>query len=147
MANTNYDWYDFAPLCTVSADFAVCFNLPIGCKIYWKYARKLIDNYIRNPNIKCEYNYNGSLTGAVIYNDDKLDKLFKCKGVRYNYMISHLIDHLFKDEKLDKNLHRVYDYSVMKESHKELKEQIIARAWRPERIAWLLENGFDPNDL
>jgi len=40
-----------------------------------------------------------------------------------------------------------YDYAVMKENHRDLKEELIQRAWHPSRIATWLEAGLDLDDL
>ena len=41
----------------------------------------------------------------------------------------------------------VYDYDAMRESHMELKEELIMKAWHPDRVARILELGLDPDDL
>ena len=40
-----------------------------------------------------------------------------------------------------------YDYVAMREEYKELKEELIQRAWHPMRIAAWLDAGMDIDDL
>ena len=40
-----------------------------------------------------------------------------------------------------------YDYVAMRESYKSLKEEIIMARWHPDRVAKMLEDGLDPNEL
>ena len=40
-----------------------------------------------------------------------------------------------------------YDYAAMKETHRDLKEELIQRAWNPSRIAAWLDAGVDLEDL
>jgi hypothetical protein len=40
-----------------------------------------------------------------------------------------------------------YDYDAMRESYKELKQEIIQEAWHPRRIAYRLEAGMDIEDM
>jgi hypothetical protein len=40
-----------------------------------------------------------------------------------------------------------YDYAAMKENHRDLKEELIQRAWNPSRIAAWLDAGVDLEDL
>lgn len=40
-----------------------------------------------------------------------------------------------------------YDYKSMKEAHKELMEDIIKARWHPDRVAKMIEQGLDPNEL
>jgi hypothetical protein len=41
----------------------------------------------------------------------------------------------------------VYDYKAMRESYTNLKEELIQKTWRPERIAAWLEEGLDLDEL
>ncbi len=41
----------------------------------------------------------------------------------------------------------VIDYEAMRESHKELKRDILQAALHPDRVAQWLENGMDPDDM
>jgi hypothetical protein len=40
-----------------------------------------------------------------------------------------------------------YDYVAMKENHRDLKEELIQRAWHPSRIAARLDAGVDLEDM
>ena len=41
----------------------------------------------------------------------------------------------------------VYDYEAMREANREFKEELIQRAWHPDRVARLLEAGMDLEDM
>jgi len=41
----------------------------------------------------------------------------------------------------------VYDYDAMREANRDLKEELIQRAWHPDRVAGWLEAGMDLEDL
>ena len=40
-----------------------------------------------------------------------------------------------------------YDYAAMKEAYRDLKEELIQRAWHPTRVAAWLASGMDIEDL
>jgi len=40
-----------------------------------------------------------------------------------------------------------YDYAAMKEAYRDLKEELIQRAWHPSRIATWLDAGVDLEDM
>jgi len=41
----------------------------------------------------------------------------------------------------------VYDYAAMRENYRELKEELMQKAWHPDRVARWLEAGMDLEDL
>jgi hypothetical protein len=41
----------------------------------------------------------------------------------------------------------VYDYQAMRESHRDLKEELMQAAWHPSRVAKWLEAGMDIDEL
>ena len=117
------------------------------------------DHLSANPNAihlleqnidKIEWNHLSENPNAIHILEKNIEKI-NWRSLSANPNAIHILEK--NKEKIDWELLSInpnvftYDYEAMREKYKELKEELIQRAWHPSRIAAWLDAGMDIDDI